>query len=149
MPIVDEEVDEPDVPIVDGDEMLGAQQLEIDGESELEFPVVEFPVAVEVPAALASAPLPLDLHEALGAIDDHPADDLPTVPLTFWSIADSQVRVRATDEIIGRVKMIREGLPTECVSVYCRLHGCTVPLKRTRQSPNIESLLGWFQAGSR
>ncbi len=89
----------------------------------------------------------IDLHEALGADGHHALESAPALAMPYWCVTDSQVKLRGTDELIGRVKMMRTGLPTEAVSVYCRRHGSTPPLRRTHQSPTIESLLGWFASG--
>ena len=50
------------------------------------------------------------------------------------------------DDIWGRISVVREGQPSEAVSVYCRRHGCSV-LKRTKDALTIPEYLRCFQLG--
>ncbi len=63
-----------------------------------------------------------------------------------WSATDYQVR-DAASEIIGRIKPVRQGERSEAISVYCRHHGCTVPLKRTAASLSQAQIVQWFADG--
>ena len=63
-----------------------------------------------------------------------------------WSPSDYQVR-DATGNIIGRIKPMRVGAPSEAISVYCRHHGCSVPLRRTANSLSQTQIIQWFADG--
>ena len=69
--------------------------------------------------------------------------DPPALPT--WDPKDFQVRDGGV--IIGRIKPTHENSPKEAISVYCRLHGCSVPLRRVCQCPPMPQILDWFNAG--
>ena len=49
-------------------------------------------------------------------------------------------------EILGRVSIVKEGTPSESVSLYCRRHGCAV-MKRIADAPDTITILRWFKFG--
>ena len=49
-------------------------------------------------------------------------------------------------EIWGRISIVKEGMPGEAMSVYCRRHGCTI-VTRARGAIPAPITLRWFLAG--
>jgi hypothetical protein len=52
-----------------------------------------------------------------------------------------------TNAIIGSRTIMRVGSKNEAISVYCRLHQCKTPLKRTAHAPTLLQVKEWFKAG--
>lgn len=70
------------------------------------------------------------------------------VPNLYWNLATYQVHEGGSSAgaILGRIKPMKENTPGECVSVYCRRHGCTKIVK-ARDAPHTENLMRWFEEG--
>ena len=110
-------------------------------------------VEMEVPAV----PLPdldgrvveLDLDVVLGAPDLAPPEPLEAsvATLPLWNSVTGQVTDRAIGAPMGRIKEMHVGTPREAVSVYCRLHQCTPPLRRAIRAPPQRMILEWFERG--
>jgi hypothetical protein len=49
--------------------------------------------------------------------------------------------------ILGRIKPVHPGSAKECISVYCRRHGCTPPLTRSSQGMSLVRMVEWFRDG--
>ena len=121
---------------------------EADAEEELEesedVPPLPLPPPAVCPAeeellesALAPPAPPSIAEELMGAS----VDDLPELR------DDGQVKHRTTGRIYGRVKILHEGKPNECLTVYCKLHQCAPPPKKAAVCPGVPELMQWFQKG--
>jgi hypothetical protein len=53
----------------------------------------------------------------------------------------------ATGRIVGSRTICHVGTRREAISVYCRLHQCKTPMKRTHQAPTVLQVKAWFSAG--
>ena len=155
--------DEPaaDEPAADGAVDAVAALAAWDADIEEEAAGDEDGAAEEDPVAELVAHVPADdveeMEEAIEAGDggagsdmvsdrasDDEEDDGERLP-----IYDDKGQVRNPDDasdIWGRIAVIREGQPSECVSVYCRRHGCSV-LTRTKDALLVPQYLRWFQLG--
>ena len=67
--------------------------------------------------------LPPDTHDEWeeAAAADAAVDALPFFDATTHQVHDG---LDATAPIIGRIKPLRVGMLSECISMYCRKHGC-------------------------
>jgi len=48
--------------------------------------------------------------------------------------------------VLGRISLIKQGTPAEAVSLYCRMHGCSL-MRRVIQSPSHQQTMKWFLDG--
>ena len=48
--------------------------------------------------------------------------------------------------VLGRISLIKQGTPAEAVSLYCRMHGCSL-MRRVTQSPSHQQTMKWFLDG--
>ena len=70
-----------------------------------------------------------------------------TRPLPIFDPTNSSVVNPSTGEVIGRISMVRVDTPQFAISVYCRLHQCSCPLRKAATSPDVNTILMWFQEG--
>ena len=88
-----------------------------------------------------------DPAEVTGAESDR--SDGEEEPMPCVPILDDAGQVRNPlnpAEIWGRLSLTKEGTPQECVSAYCRRHGCAI-MKRTAVAPSMQQFLRWFALG--
>lgn len=82
--------------------------------------------------------------------DDCDDGDDPDDDGVWWDPVTTQVWTRPPGKegrrIIGRISPWKQNTPQECVSVYCRLHGCSL-CHRVEQFPSQASVLAWFADG--
>ena len=67
--------------------------------------------------------------------------------LPVWDPASMSVKDQDTGTVVGSIKGLHSGTPKECVSIYCRLHACSPPLRRIATAPSNHDILSWFRAG--
>jgi hypothetical protein len=67
--------------------------------------------------------------------------------LPFFNTTTCAVHDGGPDGIkLGRMKPMKEGTPGECMTVYCRRHGCS-KIIRTAELPERDRILRWFAEG--
>ena len=110
--------------------------------------VADLPEPVAAPLSLDAWVLPLAIEqEWQDTVEEQDGQhDDPNLPR--YCPEDDQVRVGPPEDskILGRLKLLREGTPAECLSVYCRQHRCS-KLVPTRRCPAQMQILRWFQDG--
>ena len=50
---------------------------------------------------------------------------------------------------MGSITTMHPGTPREATAVYCRLHGCKPPCRRTHNAPSTLDIRRWFARGLR
>ena len=63
-----------------------------------------------------------------------------------WTTRGQVLNPKKYQEICGSISIVKEGMPGEAMSVYCRRHGCAI-VKRTRDAAPVPIILRWFLAG--
>ena len=147
----------------DGDEGVSeGAGAESDSSDAAEGAIAEDPVMLMMPQA---PPPPAPEPAQDGEVADLPGDDPAIAPeeLQDWrdavehaelpqvervSPAKVHVRNSETNAIMGTISMVRPGTGTEALAVYCRLHQCKPPLRRTFQAPGEISIRRWFAQGA-
>ena len=87
--------------------------------------------------------LPPDVEAAWAEAEEEAsaAHDLPFFDHRTYQVHDGP---NSSAPIIGRIKPVREGTPSECISVYCRRHGCS-KMVRVKHMPSQAAILNWFK----
>jgi len=67
--------------------------------------------------------------------------------LPKYNIDTKVVTCPETGRHIGSIKPVREGQPSEAMSVYCKLHQCQPPLRRCAKALPFYKYQLWFQYG--
>ena len=97
-------------------------------------------------------------HESAEGVDDDPRDDGlgdesrgedddPPEPPAGPFMKDDGTVCGPDETPWGRVSVIRPGALDESLSVYCRMHGCTVCKRISRGVPSQAAIVRWFQRG--
>lgn len=100
--------------------------------------------AQEAPGAQSAGPEPQPARSAQQPEGLAPARPAPPV------LQIDPRTGRVTNErgaYVGRISVIRAGKPSESLSVYCSLHGCSVCKSMARGVPSQAAILQWFCAG--
>lgn len=90
-----------------------------------------------------------EMDEALEhAGSDVATDDEETLEeaLPIVDMAGQVRNPKDASDVWGRISVVREGQPSEAVSIYCRRHGCSI-MKRTKDAIAVERVLQWFLLG--
>jgi hypothetical protein len=69
--------------------------------------------------------------------------DSPSLAVPF----KYEFRHWATNAKMGTQSYVKQGMPSESVSVYCNMHACKCPMKLTAKSPSQNQLVQWFKDG--
>lgn len=131
----------------------GSSDEELDGGAHVNIPVHDTGNDDEDSASDAEAP-------AAGAVCDDDDEAFASAVLGFvdeaeqerdalpvWDPASKSVKDCDTGQVIGSIKGLHIGTAKECVSIYCRLHQCSPPLRRIGAAPSNRDILSWFRAG--
>ena len=93
--------------------------------------------------ALGDLGLPQDVEAAWAEAE---AETSTACSLPFFDHNTYQVHdgPDSSAPILGRIKPVREGTTRECISVYCRRHGCS-KMVRVQHMPSQAAILEWFK----
>ena len=93
--------------------------------------------------ALGDLGLPQDVEAAWAEAEAEAstARSLPFFDHNTYQVHDGP---DSSAPILGRIKPVREGTKFECISVYCRRHGCS-KMVRVLHMPSQAAILEWFK----
>ena len=149
--VCEDEAWAPDFP-VDGSGVLGVaddfgEVALSDGEAGVHAGLGEPSSGSKGPDPLAASALAEEAIEA-APLEKEVIDEMAREAELPWiDPVTKQVHNPLDGAIIGRIKPMHEGTPKECLSIYCRMHQCVPPLRRTVHALPLDALRRWFADG--
>ena len=98
-------------------------------------------------SGIAPRPIVVDVRPSLESELAEEVVEMADLDMPRFNPDKKSVHHPHTGEILGHIRPMKVDTPQECISIYCRLHGCAPPLKRLHQALPHREMIEWFRDG--